>query len=100
MCGEHWTAKSTYDGTTGVGQQMSALSVIQSTLINFAPPLLTNSTGGTSKGNPSAGTGSKSSSDPFAVVPATNADKAGAGFVTALVIAMLLCVIGFMVMGN
>lgn len=77
---------------------MSALSVIQSTLINFAPSLVTNTTGGTSQGNSAAGTASKSS-DPFAVVPATNADKAGAGFVTALFIAFFLCVIGFMVTG-
>jgi mannan endo-1,6-alpha-mannosidase len=78
---------------------MSALSVIQSTLINFAAPLVTNTTGGTSEGNPSAGT-SKTSEDPFAAVPATNADKAGAGFVTALVIALFLCVIAFMVTGG
>lgn len=28
-CGEHWTTNSTYDGNYGLGQQMSALSVIQ-----------------------------------------------------------------------
>lgn len=28
-CGEHWTNNGVYDGTSGVGQQMSALSVIQ-----------------------------------------------------------------------
>ena len=38
-CGEHWTANSTWDGSYGLGQQMSALSVIQvcSFLPSFAP---------------------------------------------------------------
>ena len=55
-CGEHWTAGSVWDGTYGVGQQMSALSVVQSNLINESVELVTNTTGGTSQGNAAAGT--------------------------------------------
>jgi mannan endo-1,6-alpha-mannosidase len=76
---------------------MSALSVIQSTLINFAPALLTNSTGGSSVGNPAAGTGSDE--NPGYIVPATNADRAGAGFLTALLVIIAMGGIGFMVTG-
>jgi mannan endo-1,6-alpha-mannosidase len=77
---------------------MSALSVIQVTLLNFnAPPLLTNTTGGTSAGNPAAGT--QQNSDPTAIVPATKGDKAAAGFLTALVLVATVGTIGFMVTG-
>lgn len=99
-CGEHWTAGSTWDGTYGVGQQMSALSVIQANLITEAAELFTNSTGGTSQGNAAAGTSSSSSTSAETVTtPATGADKAGAGILTALVISGLLGGVGFMVSG-
>lgn len=50
-CGSKWY-NGTYDGLYGVGQQMSALEVIQSTLIQQVSGPVTNSTGGTSKGDP------------------------------------------------
>ena len=57
-CGYHWTT-STWDGSTGVGQQMSALAAIQANMLTvddlFAP--LTLDTGALSKGDASAGTG-------------------------------------------
>jgi len=89
VCGQHWTAGSAYDGLYGVGEQMSALSVIQATLIVSATELVTNNTGGTSAGNAAAGAGSSSSktnSDGIANTPVTGADRAGAGILTALVI--------------
>lgn len=98
-CGEHWTSKSVYDGSSGVGQQMSALSVIQCTLLNFAPALVTNLTGGTSQGNPAAGTSSQDSADPTAILPPTNADRAGAGILTALLLVFTVGGVGFMVTG-
>jgi mannan endo-1,6-alpha-mannosidase len=97
-CGEHWTDNSTWDGTSGLGQQMSALSVIQSNLIQMAPELVTNTTGGTSIGNAAAGSGSSDDSV-TAITPATGADKAGAGFLTALLLAGVLGGVAFMVMG-
>lgn len=98
-CGEHWTAGSTWDGTYGVGQQMSALSVIQALLIDQAPELVTNSTGGTSVGNAAAG-GSTTNSDGIVEKPVTTGDKAGAGFLTALVLCGVVGGIGFMVVGS
>jgi mannan endo-1,6-alpha-mannosidase len=99
-CGEHWTAGSTYDGNYGLGQQMSALSVIQSMLIDQAPELLTNSTGGTSIGNAGAGASSSSSSSTAGTTtPATTGGKVGAGILTAFVLCGCLAGVGFMVTG-
>lgn len=98
-CGEHWTENATYDGNTGLGQEMSALSVIQANLITQAPELVTNATGGTSVGNSAAGSGSSSTS-PTVITAATGADRAGAGILTALLIAGVLGGVGFMVTGK
>jgi len=95
-CGEHWTA--TYDGNTGLGQQMSALSIIQAMLIDEAPGLVTNETGGTSVGNAAAGS-STTSNDGTTITPATTGDKAGAGIVTAIMLAGVLGGVGFLVLG-
>ncbi|TVY31561.1 Mannan endo-1,6-alpha-mannosidase, partial [Lachnellula occidentalis] len=75
-CGQHWTAGSTWDGTYGIGQQMSAVSVIGALLIDTAPALVTNTTGGTSTGNAAAG-GKSASADgsDLVITPATGADK-------------------------
>lgn len=98
-CGEHWTDHSTYDGIYGLGQQMSALSVIQSQLIGQAPELFTNATGGTSVGNVAAGSGSGSSSATV-IAPATGRDRAGAGILTAAWLAAVLGGVGFMLTGT
>lgn len=99
VCGEHWTAGSTYDRKYGVGEQMSALSIIQATLIGAAPHLVTNSTGGTSAGNAAGGSGSNTNSDGTVIAPVTSGDRAGAGFITAVMVAGVLGGVGFMVMG-
>jgi mannan endo-1,6-alpha-mannosidase len=88
MCGTKWT-QAGWDGTYGVGQQMSALEVIQSNLIKKVAGPVSNSTGGTSQGNPSAGTGTSTHVDNAPGVIGTK-DKAGAGVLTAVVLAMLL----------
>ncbi|TKA53274.1 hypothetical protein B0A49_11562 [Cryomyces minteri] len=88
-CGLQWTKGPAYDGSYGVGEQMSALEVIQSNLIQQVTGPLTNSTGGTSKGNPSAGTGG----DGNPAAPASTiktGDKAGAGFLTAIILIGIL----------
>lgn len=89
QCGTLWT-NDTFDGQTGVGQQMNALEVIQANLISKARDPLSGSTGGTSKGDPSAG-GSSSGED-ASTRPITTTDRGGAGFLTAL---MLISVLGF-----
>ncbi|KAE8446823.1 hypothetical protein EG329_011600 [Mollisiaceae sp. DMI_Dod_QoI] len=85
MCGLSWSKEASWDGTSGVGQQMAALEVIQSNLIDAARAPLTNQTGGTSQGDPSAGTSNPSAQDPTAIQPAKSSDKVGAGFLTAIV---------------
>jgi mannan endo-1,6-alpha-mannosidase len=85
QCGLRWT-ESAFDGSVGVGEQMSALEVIQSNLITKVPGPVTNKTGGTSKGNPSAGTGGDNTPDLLHTGAITTGDKAGAGFLTVLIL--------------
>jgi mannan endo-1,6-alpha-mannosidase len=83
MCGLSWSKGATWDGTMGVGQQMAALEVIQSNLIQKVKAPVTNGTGGISVGDPSAG------SQPQSLIPndpVTLRDKAGAGVLTAAVL--------------
>ena len=88
LCGMKWTESPKFDGTTGVGQQMSALSVIQANLIADAPSPVSENTGGTSKGDPSAGSGPAGGPrDPAAPQSKiTGKDRAGAGILTTLVL--------------
>lgn len=55
-CGNRWWAEG-WDGLWGVGEQISALEVIQSNLIGGVKGPLSSATGGTSKGDASAGGG-------------------------------------------
>jgi hypothetical protein len=87
-CGLKWQSGATWDGSSGVGQEMAALEVIQSNLIAQSKGPVTNTTGGTSKGNYAAGTATSSI---ITITPATEADRVGAGFVTAVVLA---CFVG------
>ena len=85
-CGFRWTTDS-YDGDTGAGQQMNALGAIMSLLISredVSDPV-TEVSGGTSQGNPNAGSGS-SSTESSSDKPITTADRAGAGIVTAVLL--------------
>jgi hypothetical protein len=88
MCGSRWN-NQTADGNFGVGQQMSALSIIQSTLALDVKPPYSADTGGTSKGNPAAGTGSEAPST-AQFDPITTGSKAGAGILTALVLVSMM----------
>lgn len=88
-CGTNWTSP-TWDGTFGVGQQMSALEVVQSLLIDSVQGPLSNTTGGTSIGNPAAGSSGDASNPALPTRPITTADRAGAGIITFLVLVGLL----------
>jgi mannan endo-1,6-alpha-mannosidase len=88
-CGLKWTMGTTWDGSYGVGQEMAALEVIQSNLITQVSGPVTNTTGGTSVGNPAAGM--KTLSTSVTISGATTGDRIGAGFLTTVV---LLCLIG------
>lgn len=96
MCGLSWSKGSAWDGTSGVGQQMAALEVIQSNLIEAASAPLTGNTGGTSKGDPGAGTNTGSSQDPTNLLPPSTSDKVGAGFFTALIVIIVVGGLGWL----
>ncbi|TID19389.1 Histone deacetylase [Venturia nashicola] len=86
QCGLKWTLGSN-DGSMGVGEQMSALEVIQSNLIDQVAGPVTNSSGGTSKGNNAAG--SNSNDNPSTYNAITGGDKAGAGILTTFILVLL-----------
>jgi mannan endo-1,6-alpha-mannosidase len=85
QCGLKWNA-GTNDGFMGVGEQMSALEVIQSNLISTVAGPLTNTSGGTSVGNNAAGSNSDSHPSLNSI---TGGDKAGAGILTTLILIVL-----------
>lgn len=66
---------------------MSALEVIQSTMIDSVQGPLGNGTGATSVGDPSAGTGGQDI--PINPMAITTADRVGAGILTAIVLGSL-----------
>lgn len=85
LCGIKWSDGAKYDGTTGVGQQMSALEVMQSLLISRVAAPVTQDTGGISKGDPSAGSaGTFDPTLPQATIE--RKDRVGAGILTTLVL--------------
>lgn len=90
-CGRTWNT-ATWDGKLGVGEEMSAMSVIQANLISKVAPPVTADNGGTSKADPLAGTDTSSaeSSDPLLTRSITMGDRAGAGILTTIVLGGLL----------
>lgn len=93
-CGFEWNT-TTWDGTYGVGQQMSALAAIQANLITVdslkAP--YTADSGGTSKGDPSAGTTNGDENPNESAVLSeriSTSDRAGAGILTAMALVFTL----------
>lgn len=91
-CGLAWV-ESAYDGSVygmvvgGLGEHLSVMEVLQSNLITMAKPPVTATTGGTSKGDPSAGT--TDVLDLAQTKPTTTRDRAGAGILTAIVLGLL-----------
>jgi len=86
VCGFNW-GNGSYDGTNGAGQEMNALGALLSMLVDYSSAPYTNLTGGTSMGNPNAG-GDPSTERWFA--PITAIDKAGAAFLTAMTLSLLV----------
>ncbi|ANB11543.1 Dcw1p [Sugiyamaella lignohabitans] len=82
-CGLNWNVGK-WDGVWGLGEQMSALEVMQNTrALQIAKPL-TAHTGGSSKGNPAAGSDSGTSNFLTNSLDISSKDRAGAGILTAL----------------
>ena len=92
-CGRTWYSTK-WDGKSGVGEQMSALSIIQANLITKVAAPVTQDKGGTSKGDPSAG--SSTDGQPSVMLGSiltrkiTAGDRAGAGIVTVIICSGLL----------
>ncbi|KAF2262408.1 mannan endo-1,6-alpha-mannosidase DCW1 precursor [Lojkania enalia] len=83
-CGLRWTNNGVNDGSFGVGEQMAAMEVMQALLLDEVAGPVGMDTGGTSKSNPEAG--SQAEDVPISFDDITTGDKAGAGFLTTLVL--------------
>jgi mannan endo-1,6-alpha-mannosidase len=88
QCGLRWTNNGANDGSFGVGEQMAALEIMQNLLIDDVPGPVTEKNGGISKSDPSAG--SEAQSQPTEYNPVTTGDKAGAGFLTTVVLILIV----------
>lgn len=88
-CGLDWS-HSGWDGYYGLGEQMSALEVMQNLRIRDRPAPYTNTTGGTSQGSGAAGTETSSTNlNPLTI---DGGDKAGAAIIT--------CIVAFSIIGS
>ncbi|GME69298.1 unnamed protein product [[Candida] boidinii] len=87
-CGMNWFVDG-WDGKYGLGEQMSALEVMQNLLISERPGPLTAKTGGTSVGNGSAG--HSLTTDSSAPLSLDKGDSAGAAIITAVVGISIIC---------
>lgn len=96
-CGFQWRSGK-YDGVTGVGEVMNVLGAVSSLLVDNTGAPLTNSTGGTSKGNPDAGGDGHDYS--LAYPPATTGDKAGAAIITILLLVGAVSTFTWMSLGD
>ncbi|KAK4177041.1 glycosyl hydrolase family 76-domain-containing protein [Triangularia setosa] len=92
MCGLKWDQGEKWDGSTGVGQQMAAMEVVLGNMIQEADSPVTDSRGGTSRGDPGAGGKDMGRVDPLHLAdawpPVSRSGKAGAW------VLMLLTVVG------
>lgn len=90
-CGNKWWVEG-WDGWYGVGEQMSALEVVQTNLVGGVKGPLSDVAGGTSKGDASAGGGQEGvPPDGFHDDDLSNNDRRGAIAVTVfLIFGMLL----------
>ncbi|RDA87623.1 hypothetical protein CP532_3785 [Ophiocordyceps camponoti-leonardi (nom. inval.)] len=93
-CGFSWQQKG-FDGISGVPPQMNAVSAMIYPLVQKASAPATETSGGTSKGDPKAGAGEQK--DPTALKPITAGDKVGAGFLTLFMVAGSLGLSTFLV---
>lgn len=98
VCGFQWSS-GVYDGTYGAGQQMNVLGAVSSLLIDSSIAPVTNMTGGTSVGNPNAGSDDGGYSQ-GALAPLTTGDKAGAGILTFLILGCAVGTFGWMSLGT
>ncbi|EEQ91658.1 hypothetical protein RJZ56_005408 [Blastomyces dermatitidis] len=87
VCGLRWSRLAEWDGLNGVGEQMSALEVIQNNLYDLVSGPADENTG-ISKGDPNAGR--RDHDVPIEFSEITTGDKVGAGFVTSIILLGIL----------
>ncbi|CAI4896243.1 CKB_collapsed_G0042840.mRNA.1.CDS.1 [Saccharomyces cerevisiae] len=87
-CGLNWQ-KQTNDGYYGLGEQMSALEVIQNLLIHDRPAPYKEDNGGTSKGDANAGLNSSTTNVLQNNLNIKKGDRAGAAIITAVILSVL-----------
>lgn len=92
MCGLKWTERGKWDGIQGVGPQMMAMQVTLANIVGSRPDPVTMRTGGTSRGDPSAGSEDIGRTEPegMGLGAITTRDRVGAAIVTATVIIALV----------
>jgi len=96
-CGRRWYVTPS-DGKIDVGNQMTAMSIIQSNLIWALQPPLGVNTGGTSPGNPNAGENQGEPSLPgIDTRPISKGDMGGAWFLTVLSVIATVVFAWFMI---
>ncbi|AEO54904.1 glycoside hydrolase family 76 protein [Thermothelomyces thermophilus ATCC 42464] len=83
MCGLKWNTRR-WDGTTGVGQQMAAMEVVLANAIEHSRPPVTDRNGGTSVGDPGAGSADVGRKTPEEYSSVSTAEKTGAYILTVL----------------
>lgn len=88
-CGNKWWVEG-WDGLYGVGEQMSALEVIQSNLIARARGPLSDATGGTSKGDAGAGGGEDKVPEGVEGDDMSSRDRGGAIALTVFLVLTML----------
>ncbi|KAI9039731.1 glycoside hydrolase family 76 protein [Aspergillus affinis] len=100
QCGRRWH-QDNWDGSKGLEQDMSALSVFASTMITHKQEShspLTSDTGGTSKSDPTAGSGPQK--QPNTPRPITGGDRVGASILTVVVAGGWVGAVAWMVYGG
>ena len=97
-CGLRWWQGGKNDGQVGVGEQMSALEVMQNLLIDQVQGPVGEKSGGVSKNDPTAGTNTEGLTVQFNAI--STADRAGAAILTILVIVGLAAGSYWMVQGE
>lgn len=112
-CGMQWYS-STYDGSSGIEQEMSALSIFANTLVSFAtnggsspgytppssPGPVTAEDGGNSTSDPGGGQSSGNEYQPPKEKPITGGDRAGAAILTLLFSTSWLAGMAWLVVGG
>ncbi|KAJ2905678.1 putative glycoside hydrolase family 76 protein [Zalerion maritima] len=106
MCGMKWSSEVEGwhpDDLLGVGQQMAAMEILIANMMDEVKAPLSSNTGGTSQGDPSAGTEDIGRTEPptgFQWAKIDAGDRVGGWMVTAVLILFLLTAIAFMIIDD